>query len=119
MRSGFNVHPSKITEFIDCLPDVKESIVVGVEHPDEQCVPVAFIVPENNGKSIEEIEEDVKKECSESLEACSVPYDYVFVDQLPINLGGKIDKNKILEKANIDFKANPKVLNKRITFKQE
>ena len=119
MRSGFNVHPSKITEFINCLPDVKESFVVGVEHPDEQCVPVAFIVPENNGKSIEEVEENVKKECSASLEACSVPYDFVFVDQLPINLGGKIDKNKILEKANIDFKESPKVLNKRITFKQE
>lgn len=119
MRSGFNVHPSKITEFIDCLPDVKESIVVGVEHPDEQCVPVAFIVPENNGRSIEEIEENVKKECSESLEACSVPYDYVFVDQLPINLGGKIDKNKILQKANIDFTKNSRVPNKSINFKQE
>lgn len=119
MRSGFNVHPSKITEFIDCLPDVKESIVVGVEHPDEQCVPVAFIVPENNGKSIEEIEENVKKECAESLEACSVPYDYVFVDQLPINLGGKIDKNKILQKANIDFTKSSKVPSKNISFKQE
>ena len=119
MRSGFNVHPSKITEFIDCLPDVKESVVVGVEHPDEQCVPVAFIVPEDNGKSIEEIEESIKKECSESLEACSVPYDYVFVDQLPINLGGKIDKNKILQKANIDFTRNSKVPSKSITFKQE
>lgn len=117
MRSGFNVHPSKITEFLNCLPDVKESIVIGIEHPEEQCVPVAFVVPEENGKTIEVIEENLKQECFNSLEACSIPYGFVFVDELPINLGGKIDAPKILQKANINFNENPNILNNSISFK--
>ncbi len=118
MRSGFNVHPSKITEFINCLPNVKESIVIGVEHPKEQCVPVAFIVPENSGKSLEEIKDSISKECLASLEECSVPYSYIFVDELPINLGGKIDKPKILQKAHIDFNNENGSIQRQISFKQ-
>lgn len=117
MRSGFNVHPSKITEFINCLPGVKECVVIGVDHPKEQCVPVAFIVPENSEMSLSEIREEVDKECCASLEACSVPYSYVFVDELPINLGGKIDKNKILQKAKIDFSVNTQTSNDCLSLK--
>ncbi len=119
MRSGFNVHPSKITEFINCLPEVKESVVIGIDHPKEQCVPVAFIVLEDTDKSIDEVKEQISKECYESLEECSVPYDYVFVDELPINLGGKIDKPKILQKAKIDFSKENKIVNNELNFKQE
>ena len=119
MRCGFNVHPSKISEFLDCLPGVKESVVIGIEHPEEQCVPVAFIVPDNSVSSIDELRENVSKECLESLEESSVPYDYVFVDELPINLGGKIDKPKILQKANIDFNSNKQIKNHNLSFKQE
>lgn len=120
MRSGFNVHPSKITEFLNCLEDVKESIVIGVEHPDEQCVPVAFIVPEQkDDKTLGEIEQDIKQECDNCLESCSVPYEYIFVDELPINLGGKIDKPKILQKAGLDFSSKNSHIEKQIKFKQE
>lgn len=119
MRSGFNVHPSKITEFINCLPDVKESIVIGVEHPDEQCVPVAFIVPEVSDKPLAEIKKQISEECFASLEECSVPYAYIFVDELPINLGGKIDKPKILQKAKLDFNDKNKPIKSSLSFKQE
>ena len=53
--------------------------------------------------------------CYTNLEETSVPYDIVFVDTLPINLGGKIDQRTIKEKSRINLFADPKV-KKRIKF---
>lgn len=106
MRTGFNVHPSKIAEFINSIDYVKNSAVVGFEHPEEQEVPVAFIELKNSLDSytdLEILERDIYKECIENLEATSVPYKIVFIDEIPINRGGKIDKKLLKEKSNIDF----------------
>lgn len=106
MRTGFNVHPRKISEFINSINYVKNSAVIGFEHPEEQEVPVAFIELNNSldkYSNLEVLERDIYKECVENLEATSVPYKIVFVDEIPINRGGKIDKKLIKEKSNIDF----------------
>lgn len=121
MRTGFNVHPSKISEFIDTLPFVKNSVVIGFEHPAEQHVPVAFVELDEVktvGMDEDMIKEELMQKCYESLEETSVPYDIVFVDTLPINLGGKIDIRTIKERSEIDLVANPKV-KKRIYFNQK
>lgn len=106
MRTGFNVHPSKIAEFINSIDYVKNSAVVGFEHPEEQEVPVAFIELKNSLDTYSDLEilkRDIYKECIENLEATSVPYKIVFIDEIPINRGGKIDKKLLKEKSNIDF----------------
>lgn len=106
MRYGFNVHPAKIAEFINTIPYVKDCTVIGFEHPDEQAVPIAFIeLNENelNGLNIEQVREQLNKMCMQNLEETSIPYDFIFVDQLPINVGGKINLPLIIEKSQIDF----------------
>ena len=102
MRTGFNVHPSKISEFINTIPAVKESYVMGFEHPKEQTVPVAFIVLEDNINE-EEVKQEIENICYKNLEETSVPYEYVFVPSLPRNPGGKIDGLKLKEESNIDY----------------
>lgn len=110
MRTGFNVHPSAISEFINTIPFVKNSYVIGFEHPQEQCVPIAFIiVDENCGKSNEEIEKYIHNECYKNLEETSVPYAYVFVDVLPVNAGGKVDVIKIQKVSKIDLLKENKI----------
>lgn len=116
MRTGFNVHPSKIAEFIDGLPYVKNAAVCGFEHPFEQMVPIAFIQMDNTDKSFEEIKEQIKEECYKELEETSVPYDFIEVDELPINAGGKVDFNIIKQKANIDLSKEDKYT-KKLIFK--
>lgn len=118
MRTGFNVHPNKISEFLNSLSPVLNSYVAGFDHPTEQCVPVAFIEVKNKEQSFKEIEEQIKKECYENLEETSVPYDYVFVDTLPINAGGKIDGIAVEKKAEIDFYKNKTLTKKHINFKE-
>ena len=115
MRTGFNVHPSKIAEFIDGLPHVRNSAVIGFEHPDEQMVPIAF-VEKNDDTPFEEIKEELKSECYKELEETSVPYDYIEVDEIPLNAGGKIDVNLIKQKANIDLNTNSNCP-KKLVFK--
>lgn len=119
MRFGFNVHPAKIAEFLDTIPFVKNSAVIGFDHPKEQTVPIAFIELDEEqikGKSLEEVKEDLKSLCYQHLEETSVPYDYVFVDQLPINAGGKIDQMLIKEKSGIDLTEEHPVLCKQLKF---
>lgn len=118
MRTGFNVHPSSIAEFINTLDYVQNSHVIGFEHPAEQCVPIAFIVADKTtGKSLEEIEDYIKEECYKNLEETSVPYGYVFVDTLPVNLGGKIDGRAIQAASGIDLLKEDKLPKKELTFK--
>ena len=119
MRTGFNVHPSSIAEFINTLPFVKNSYVIGFDHPKEQCVPIAFVViDESTTLSQEEIEAKLKEACYSNLEETSVPYDFVFVDELPINMGGKVDSRTIVRTSEIDLMTNDKVMKKRLTFKR-
>lgn len=118
MRTGFNVHPSAISEYINTLPFVINSHVIGFEHPAEQCVPIAFIVADQDcGKSHEEIEQLIKEECYKNLEETSVPYGYVFVDKLPVNLGGKIDGRTIKAASGIDLMKNDRIPKKELSFK--
>ena len=115
MRTGFNVHPNKIAEFINTIPCVQNSYVMGFDHPAEQCVPVAFIVLNKNmGISEEEALDQIKNICYKNLEETSVPYEYRFVSELPINVGGKIDGLKLKKESNIDYMKENKVLKKTI-----
>ena len=119
MRTGFNVHPTKISEFIATIPYVKNNIVIGFEHPKEQMVPIVFVeLNENalNGKSKDEIREELMMACVDNLEATSVPTDFVFVDSIPINPGGKPDYPRIKKESEINLVTNGKVLKKEIVF---
>ena len=117
MRTGFNVHPTTISEFINTLPYVKNSYVMGFDHPKEQGVPIAFVVmDEDCPLTKEEFEQTLRDACYQNLEETSVPYDFVFVDTLPVNLGGKIDGQLIKKASEIDLMTNDKVLKKTLKF---
>ena len=104
MRFGFNVHPKKIAEFINKLPYVQNCTVIGVPHPIEQMVPVAFIqLRPNTNINLIDLDTIIKQECYHNLEETSVPLDILFVDMIPINLGGKVDKKALLAASEIDY----------------
>ncbi len=122
MRTGFNVHPSAISEYINSIPSVRNSAVIGFDHPAEQAVPIAFLELEPSAlknKSQEEILQEVHDLCYQNLEETSVPFDYVVVDALPINAGGKIDQGAIKQASGIDLARDGKVLQKTLTFQKK
>ena len=121
MRCGFNVHPSKIAEYLNTIDFIDESAVIGFDHPTEQAVPVAFIklnAEKTKDKSEEELKNIINDLCYSDLEETSVPYEYRFVNELPINVGGKIDQRKLKEESKIDYMksysgTNAKILEKK------
>lgn len=114
-RRGFNVHPNAVADFISSLPIVEKAFVMGINHPDEQTVPVAFVKLKEE-MSLKEAENIINENCYQFLEETSIPYEIVFVSDLPLNLGGKVDTKKLLELSQIDYfktkdKSNSRILN--------
>ena len=103
MRTGFNVHPSKISEFIISLPEVKDCVVVGVPHPKEQMVPIAFVVLSDSGSDKQIIRERLIRECAQNLSETDMPMDWFFVSTLPRNMGGKVDTNQLIEQCKVTY----------------
>lgn len=114
-RRGFNVHPNTVADFISSLPIVEKAFVMGINHPDEQVVPVAFVKLKEE-MPLKEAENIINENCYQFLEETSIPYEIVFVSDLPLNLGGKVDTKKLLELSQIDYfktkdKSNSRILN--------
>ena len=112
-RMGFNIHPTKINQVIEQNIEVRESVVVKVEHKEEQFVPVAF-VSLNANVDIEEFREKLTNILNDTLDELAIPYEIIFTkERLPRNLGGKIDTKKLIEDNNIDY-MNEKKLKKTL-----
>ena len=94
ISGGLNVYPKEIELFVDDLPGVRESAVIGVPHADFGEGVVAVVVPENAG---EMREADIVDACKAELANFKVPKRVVFVDELPRNTMAKVQKNVLRE----------------------
>ena len=99
ITGGLNVYPKEIELFIDDLPGVSESAVIGVPHADFGEGVVAVVVPEN----VADVNEhDIIDACKVRLANFKVPKRVVFVDELPRNTMAKVQKN-LLRKSYSDL----------------
>lgn len=90
MRRGFNVHPGKITELLNTIPEIKAVGVIVVEHPIEEMVPIACISLYNEFDN-DKVKEKIENICRNNLDDMAIPYEYVYMEELPINAGGKVN----------------------------
>ncbi len=116
-RNGMNVHPGSITEFIKRIPNVDDCVVTGVEHPDEQNVPIAFIKLEDTNVDLDLEIQKINEYCYGGLEETSIPYEVFFVENIPINAGGKPDVKYLLETTKVDY-MNNKSKAKKLTIER-
>jgi fatty-acyl-CoA synthase len=94
ISGGENVYPAEIESFLYTNDKIKEVAVIGV--PDEKWGEVgkAFIViKDGTNLTVEE----VLNFCFGNLAKYKIPKDVIFLDELPKNDAGKIDKRKLLE----------------------
>jgi crotonobetaine/carnitine-CoA ligase len=91
-RSGFNLAPAEVERVVDWLPEVRESAVVGIPDPFREEAIVAFVVLEQ-GQEVGE--ETVIKHCGANLADYKVPSHVLFVDDLPKNFVGKVEKRQL------------------------
>lgn len=95
ITGGFNVYPKEIETEIDAIPGVAESAVVGVPHADFGEGVTAAIV-RSSGSSVDE--GTILKALSGRLAKFKQPKRVVFVEALPRNTMGKVQKNLLRER---------------------
>jgi malonyl-CoA/methylmalonyl-CoA synthetase len=90
ITGGYNVYPKEVEAEIDAIEGVVESAVIGVPHP-EFGEGVTAVVVRKNGVRLEE--SDVLTALSGRLAKFKQPKRVFFVDELPRNAMGKVQKN--------------------------
>ena len=90
ITGGLNVYPREVELFIDDLPGVKESAVIGVPHSDFGEAVVSVVVPVPNAGASEA---GIIAACRGQLANFKVPKRVVFVEELPRNSMAKVQKN--------------------------
>jgi malonyl-CoA/methylmalonyl-CoA synthetase len=90
ISGGFNVYPKEVESEIDALPGVAESAVIGVPHPDfGEGVVAVVVLAKNNDLQEKGVIETLKSR----LANYKLPKRVYFVDDLPRNAMGKVQKN--------------------------
>ena len=94
ISGGYNIYPKELEEIIDDQVGVLESAVIGVPHPDFGETPIAVIVSETETAPDLEI---IESNLSKSLARYKHPRKLLWIDQLPRNTMGKVQKNILRE----------------------
>ncbi|MET0239239.1 MAG: malonyl-CoA synthase [Sphingobium sp.] len=95
IAGGFNVYPAEVEGALDELPQVRESAVIGVAHPDMGEGVVAVVVPADAAFTDEAA---LLTELADRLARFKQPRRIVFVDELPKNSMGKVQKVLLRER---------------------
>jgi malonyl-CoA/methylmalonyl-CoA synthetase len=90
ITGGFNVYPKEIETEIDLLPGVVESAVIGVPHPDFGEGVTAVVVKQKDA-GLDEA--GIQAALEQRLARFKLPKRVIFVDDLPRNTMGKVQKN--------------------------
>jgi malonyl-CoA/methylmalonyl-CoA synthetase len=90
ISGGYNVYPAEIEGFINELPGVAESAVVGVPHPDFGEVGVAIVVAKPGATLVPE---EIIATLKSRLANFKIPKRCFVVSELPRNTMGKVQKN--------------------------
>ena len=94
ISGGFNVYPKEIESEIDAMPGVVETAVIGVPHADFGEGVTAVVVTDGKAKLDEA---QVMAALDGRLAKFKMPKRVIFVDELPRNAMGKVQKNILRE----------------------
>ncbi|HEX7743602.1 MAG TPA: malonyl-CoA synthase, partial [Sphingobium sp.] len=101
ISGGYNIYPAEVEAAMDELVEVRESAVIGVPHPDMGEGVVAVVVPVDKDFADGDA---LKAQLVERLARFKQPRKIVFVDELPKNGMGKVQKNVLREQLADSFR---------------
>ncbi len=94
ISGGYNVYPKEIETLIDRLDGVVESAVIGLPHVDFGEAVTAIVVRQDN---LEMDESCISTALTNELANYKIPKRVFFIDELPRNAMGKVQKNMLRE----------------------
>ena len=88
ISGGYNVYPKEVERLLDEMPDIVESAVIGVPHDDFGEAVVAVLV------AAKQLDVDaLNSALADQLARFKQPKAVIYVDELPRNTMGKVQKN--------------------------
>ena len=107
IAGGYNIYPKEVEAVLDSTVGVSESAVIGVAHRDMGEGVVAVLVAENNQPHEKTGDEEAALTTSlQSLAKFKRPRKFFWVDALPRNAMGKVQK-QVLRDRYADIFSNP------------
>jgi malonyl-CoA/methylmalonyl-CoA synthetase len=100
ISGGYNVYPAEIEGYINDMPGVAESALVGVPHPDFGEVGIAVVIAKP-GATVDP--EQVIGALKSQLANFKIPKRCCVVSELPRNTMGKVQKNLLREQYKDEF----------------
>jgi malonyl-CoA/methylmalonyl-CoA synthetase len=94
ISGGYNVYPAEVEGYINEMPGVAESALVGVPHPDFGEVGVAVVIPK---AGVQLDGERIVAELKSRLANFKIPKRCFVATELPRNGMGKVQKNLLRE----------------------
>ncbi|MEV6313128.1 long-chain-fatty-acid--CoA ligase [Streptomyces sp. NPDC051840] len=94
ISGGENIYCAEVEAVLDTHPDIAQAVVIGVDHPKWVQTPRAIVVPAEGAKLTEQ---DVLEHCRGRLASYKKPTSVVFVEALPRNASGKVQKFRLRE----------------------
>ncbi|HKO87625.1 MAG TPA: malonyl-CoA synthase, partial [Burkholderiales bacterium] len=88
ISGGFNVYPKEIELALDTLPGIVESAVIGLPHADLGEAVTAVVVAKSDVQ-----EAALITQLKQRIASYKVPKQIHFIDELPRNSMGKVQKN--------------------------
>jgi len=97
ISGGENIYPAEIEKVLYMMNEIKNAAVVGVNDKKWGEVGAAFIVLNENERLNEEI---IIEFCRKKLAKYKIPKHFIFLNELPLNSAGKIDKLRLINLYN-------------------
>ena len=101
ISGGLNVYPSEVESEINEIGGVLESAVIGLPHPDFGEAVTAVVVREPDAAHLEA--EHILQPLQDRLARFKQPKKVFFVDELPRNALGKVQKNLLRDRYASEF----------------
>jgi len=102
ISGGYNIYPKEIELILDEIEGIQESAVIGCPHDDLGEAVVAILIS-NKAKDI--ISDDsIEEILLNSIAKFKCPARYIWLDELPRNAMGKVQKKVLKEKYSKIFK---------------
>ena len=101
ISGGYNVYPKEVESYIDRIEGVAESAVFGVPHPDFGEGVAAAVKRKSGFANLSE--ETIIAKLKGELAHYKIPKKLYFLDELPRNTMGKVQKNLLREEYKDSF----------------
>lgn len=95
ITGGVNVYPKEVEDVLSFFPGIADAAVAGIPHPDWGETVMALVVAAPGQKPDPE---EIRQFCRQRLAGYKVPRIIEFIDVIPRNITGKIQKHLIREK---------------------